>query len=278
LRICDVRETRCVFGSATAHKVARGWAVGGTTDMHGKPLPEFVKAMAKKGPVSADEAHALVSQLIRTNSVHKLTNLLLVCEAMVGPDATVNGAMEGLAATPPEVVWGHSTNRDHEPALLALGLMLLRLRPADRDAALLRWRGLYDGWKAAAGDRETPMIDASLAVLEPEEQIVSEGPIFHVEDPKGVLAWRKEVGAKSPTDDDFPNARLVFLGGDAVYRIELAVWSKYKSCPPGETHPVIFERFSRVQSPFTVKLMQELSAKSKAKKLAAAWLLSHEGA
>ena len=269
LRICQEGDVRSVWGIATAHRLARGWSREGAADMHGKPLPPFVKTLARNEPVTPEEAHSLVSGRIRTNSVMNLDQLLLVCEAIVGPDATVQGALDGLDKTPSEVVWGHGTHMAHRPALVALGLMLLRLRPADRDAALARWRKLYDRWKSEAGGEEPPMLDGSLGVLEPQEFVSSEGPLLHLEDAKGVVAWRNEFKGK-PTDDDFADSRFVFLGGEDVYKIERKCWAKY----PG-AHAVIVERFGRVKSPLTVELMLELANKSKARKAAAAWFSKH---
>lgn len=73
-----------------------------------------------------------------------------------------------------------------------------------------------------------------------------------------------------------PDPRLVFLGGDPVYEVELALWPKYGApYPPSKAHRLILERFGRIKSPHTVALVASMAEKAKAKKEAAAWLARH---
>ncbi len=73
-----------------------------------------------------------------------------------------------------------------------------------------------------------------------------------------------------------PDPRLVFLGGDDVYRVERDLWSRAQTpTPPAEAQAIILERFGRIRSPVTVELALDMAAKSRAKAAAKAWLLAH---
>lgn len=73
-----------------------------------------------------------------------------------------------------------------------------------------------------------------------------------------------------------PAPRLVSLGGDVVYHVELANWSKYTHpLPAGAAHALIAERFSPIRSALTVELMPDLATRSRAKTAAKSWLKEH---
>ena len=72
-----------------------------------------------------------------------------------------------------------------------------------------------------------------------------------------------------------PDPRLVFIGGEDVYRVEVDLWSKYTRVAPGEAHPITLDRFGRIRSPLTVELALDMSVRSRAKAQAKTWLLEH---
>jgi hypothetical protein len=73
-----------------------------------------------------------------------------------------------------------------------------------------------------------------------------------------------------------PDPRLVFLGGEDVYRVELGLCTRFAApYAASVAHRLILERFGRIRSPTTVSLVVTLATKSKAKKHALAWLEAH---
>jgi hypothetical protein len=75
-----------------------------------------------------------------------------------------------------------------------------------------------------------------------------------------------------------PDPRLVFLGGDEVYEVELAhALRPAGPTPPAEAHLLALERFGRIRSPHSVALALDLAAHGRAKARAAAraWLTAH---
>jgi hypothetical protein len=274
LAIAKGVPTRSVWPEATAHRLARALSRGGHSDMKDNPLPDYLEMLARPEPVTAEEARELLESGFHRRP-HRIERLILICEALVGPDAVVQGTLEALADLPPERVHGNQTNVGHR-GLIVLGLVLLRLKPSDRDRRLAEWQRLLDGWTTVSKGPGNPIVDVSRAVLAPRDFMMSDGPHFHFDDTAATVAWRAAMRGE-PTDADYPDPRHVFLGGDEVYRMELEVWPKYANSlnPAGEVHPVIVERFGRIKSPMTVELMLQLANKSKARKAAKAWLAAH---
>ena len=70
--------------------------------------------------------------------------------------------------------------------------------------------------------------------------------------------------------------RLVFLGGEVVYRIERQLWTRYTApTPPTEAQAIILDRFGRIRSPVTVELVLDMAMRSRVKARAKAWLAAH---
>lgn len=106
------------------------------------------------------------------------------------------------------------------------------------------------------------------------DQIVSPPrPVVQAE-PELVQAARLADQAKSWYT--IPDPRLVFLGGEEVYRIELGLWHlDHHLTPPGEAQRFILECLGRIQSPVTTELALYMTMRSKAKTQAKAWFLNH---
>ncbi len=136
------------------------------------------------------------------------------------------------------------------------------------DAAPLREQAC--AWADSAGLDASQRAFAGVGSLHGEARV--EPPFAVVRASRDAVVGARRADAASPWYS-LPDPRLVFLGGDAVYEIELSLWSKYGApYSPAKAHRLILERFGRIKSPYTVALVSVMAEKSKAKKEAVAWL------
>lgn len=274
--------------------------------------PEAVAALDRAEPMTKGEALTILSSVLAREPCPPPSTpvILLLCEAMFGPDEVSSAILKALESLPTArwISHGHVL----KDTIDTLALMSLRLTPSGSEQALSALRALQSkvlegakqGFDAAAAERDlaaAPNTSDPAAyraellrrkVLKQHIDLVRDGangcgfdvatqtdivtpprPVFRAsaEAVKAARLKRKDEPWYS-----LPDPRLVFLGGDDVYRVERDLWSRAQTpTPPAEAQAIILERFGRIRSPVTVELALDMAAKSRAKAAAKAWLLAH---
>lgn len=240
------------------------------------------RAVATGGPLTIDDLQGALAGMLAVPSP-STDFILLVHEAFLGPEAVVSAVIDALSSTPVEKFWRRPRdpqfqtpqeaflhNRTNAARWLdTTALMLLRL-PTSR-AAPLRAR-LVD-WASAGGLDAQGRAEAGVNALLGEPIVAPPRPV--VAAPSSLVVSARRAAAKQPWST-LPDPRLVYLGGDEVYAIELELWAKYG--PPYSkpaAHHLILQQFGKIRSTLTVDLALRMATKSSAKAAAQAWLVEH---
>ena len=91
-----------------------------------------------------------------------------------------------------------------------------------------------------------------------------------VDDPRAILAPLRRAGIADPYG--VPSARLAFLAGDEVLEIYAAGW---RGLQTGPQQRMFVETVGVIRSPIVVRMLEEMSERSKAKRAARSMLAQH---
>ncbi len=255
------------FPRSAAARLARG-IPGGTnfdfqSDGTARLNEKAKKAAACADPLTLEDVAAGVRSLVTIVDVS--TDIVLyLYEAFFGTSDVLDIVTDVLTTTPTDVFFKRPPNAARW--LDAIAIMLRRLpeaRAAELRPRLLAW---------ASGAPGNP-VESGLAALRGEPLVAPPRPVVWA--PRDLVSTARARASKQPWYT-LPDPRLVFLGGEDVYRIEVELWPKYGApYSPGEAQRLILERFGRIDSPRTVELVASMLAKSRAKPAALAWLQAH---
>jgi len=215
---------------------------------------------------SLGEAADLVSTFAALGiAVPALDSVLYLVETLVGTRETLELMLEATKRFPAANFFRAS---QHAATWVTTMAMMLQRCP---DAVPL-WEQAR-AWASSAGLHPNQRTVAGVGALHDASQV--QPPFAVVRANRKELVRARQADAASPWYS-LPDPRLVFLGGDPVYEIELALWPKYGApYSRSKAHRLILERFGRIQSPHTVALVASMSERSSARKEAVAWLERH---
>ncbi len=242
----------------------------------------------QKGPITAEMAYDIMVARTNFGSVptrfHQPASIQLL-EAMVGTEPVVNGMLDGLekrlARHPVDFVDGSWS----EVGVWELGYLLLRLPDEESAAAKKRIEALVKAFEDKKADDRRVVSAMRLSIggraaaekyaYRPDgnDPAVKDAPISpfelgHVTDDAAFVADHVVRGG-GPDVSSFPDARLSFLGGDAVLSTEKKHWSKYRG---KGVHAYIVATFGEIRSPMVEAMIADMAKGSSAKREAAAWL------
>jgi hypothetical protein len=231
----------------------------------GKPqlVESAAAALRRTDALALDEASELVSSFAAPGIAGvALDTMLYLVESLVGTRETIEFMLAATKRFPPANFFRAS---QHAAMWVTTMAMMLERCP---DATSLREQAC--AWADSAGLDPAPRAFTGVGTLHGEPRV--EAPFGVVRASRDAVVNARRADATSPWYG-LPDPRLVFLGGDAVYEVELALWPKYGApYSPSKAHRLILERFGRIQSPLTVALVSAMADKSRAKKEALAWL------
>jgi hypothetical protein len=207
---------------------------------------------------------------------------------MVGPEAVIDGAIDGLEKWTSEdyLRWGDCRIQ----LVRTLGYPLIRLA---KDGAAKRWErleALFGKWEKGApggklatrrgGTAEQPIqsLDMTLhgakGVQRSGERVKGHIAPFYAtlvhDDAKAVLAVVKKAGKPEKWMVPFP--RLAFVGGEPVLDLMTKWWSAYQG---GDGPAQVVRSLGVFRSPQVVEMMIHIAGVSDAKDDALAWLAAH---
>jgi hypothetical protein len=203
-------------------------------------------------PVTAAEAKEMLAARVRAGGPTGswfVEHFILLLEAMVGTEVVLDGLTESLAG---EV----GTDNEVEQLGYMLGFLLLRVdagvaanQRAKLEAILERTSSgtyLYDGLACSLGG-------AAAA------RSMGKNPVYyhHANDEPAAVLDAVEAG------EWLPSARHVFLGGEAVLEAVAPYWKKQNGA---ELQRKLARQLAPIRSPVAVRILAEMSEKSKAKK------------
>jgi len=269
----DLNFFRVTRGPETALRTIRGFALEGPGLLG---TPDGRAQVERADPLTSTEACEMVATKLQRPFPGDAHRLMLLAEALVGPEPVIEGAFIAMRTWPASVDKPLPHHIDFRRALEALGYLLLRVPEDVRARYLEEWQSMRRSWGPEPA--YSPITYATRAVLDPAfvwtpSMNAQSLPSF-IDGPADVISrWR--LARSSEPVGPIPSARMVFLGGDPVYDVSLAVWRK----PPpnyyfarGERARAMFEHFGPIRSPHTVALMAELAGDAPAGKLAREWL------
>ncbi len=230
--------------------------------------PKDAASVLKNGaPVGTDEARALLTHAVSRVGYHDgelIIHLVLLLEAMVGPEVVLDAAVSALEALP-QASWAQR-NGDAAHVIFQLGFVLLRASATTAPGYFERLRKLY-GRATSETQPKSEQLDALDAVVNGSEGARRGGGknrefYAHVTE-------APELIAQVVADSDFaPDVRFVFLGGDPVVEALASQWKEYD-------HSDFLADLGRIQSPQVVNIVAAMVASSKVKKQAKTWLKTH---
>jgi len=255
----------------------------------GRPSKRGREVLARSGPVEPEEAGAALRFLVTRGGAMrqpaKIVEQVFLLEALVGPEPVAR-AMVGLLEELPAAAWCKAAGRRATPndvaeAIQALGFVLLRAPAAATDELLGRLGELHQA-RAAETPRAMPVarLDAALHGAEGLERSVARlasgerNPRLYAlgrGDP-GVV--RDAAGYTGPLDRSMLDARLVFLGGEAVLDRFAERWPTLRD---GERQRFFLETVGQVRSERVVAIVEAMAERSRAKRAAKAWLARRGG-
>lgn len=270
----DSPYLRMTYPRDTARRLARALMVVHAIDRdpeEWRPTGEARIALTSPLPLTEDEARELVVGAFAAPVAPDAGSVaVLLLEAFVGPDAIVEAAIEGIERGPRDAPrLAHPARVNMRDAIM---MASLRLPEAAHERAIRQLRKAFV--RLGAADRAACGLEPIHGHHAKDPLIALRGhgrPVVEAAPERIVEARLAHAGPWS----EVPDPRLVFLGGDEVYRAELACWSQYSSRPLEEIHPLIIERFGPIRSPLTTELMTDMAARSAAPEEARAWLEEH---
>ncbi|MCC6647321.1 MAG: hypothetical protein IT374_17330 [Polyangiaceae bacterium] len=257
------------FARQAATLFVRAQAGGGAVDLPGgEPVltTHAKRALASKGPLRVDELPELIGRML--GFVDPSTDVILyLFEALLGTVPTLEALVASLLGADRAFFFRRApvSARWLDPIA-----MLLSRAPARAGDALRRRLISWADGAAIAADQRARF---GMATLEGASLVAPPRTVVHATAADVVAARR--AGAANPWYT-LPDPRLVYLGGDEVYRVELGLWRRYTDVyAASRAHALIVERFGRIRSACTVELMTDMAARSKAPDAARAWLAAH---
>jgi hypothetical protein len=219
-------------------------------------------AAADAREFTPDEAGPIVAALARGGAGIAIDSLLYLVESLVGTRATIEHMLKAVEPFP--AVGFFRRSQVAAIWLTTFAMMLERCPDPEPLAAKAR------AWADGAGLDAAQRTFTGIGSLYGQERVEAPFAVVHASRERVIAA---RTAARTTPWYGLPDPRLVFLGGDAVFEIELALWSKYTTpYAPAVAHRLTLERFGRIRSPRTVALVSAMLEKSKAKKEAKAWL------
>ncbi len=257
------------FARGAATLFVRAQAGGGAVDLPGgRPvLTKYAKrALASGGPLRVDELPGLIGHMM--GFVDPSTDVILyLFEALLGTVPT----LEALVASLEGADRAFFFRRAPVSAKWLDPIAMLLSRAPARVGAALRKRLI--SWAEGAAIAADQRARFGIATLEGASLVAPPRTVVHATAADLVAARR--AGAANPWYT-LPDPRLVYLGGDDVYRVELELWRKYTEVyASSRAHALIVERFGRIRSACTAELMTDMAARSRAPEAARAWLAAH---
>jgi hypothetical protein len=272
----DLNFFRIAWGPETALRTIRGLSLEGPGLLG---APEGRAQLGRTDPLSPGEVTKVVREKLSSPHPQHLHRLMLLSEALLGPDPVIEGAFAAMRTWRPTAEKPLIYHSGYRYALEALGYLLLRIPAEPRARYLAEWQAMRESWGPEPA--YSPITYATRAVLDPASVWTPTMndhslPAYLDAPAEVVAAWR--LARRERSVGPIPCARMVFLGGDPVYEVSLAVWRK----PPreyyfarGERARAMFEHFSPIRSPRTVALITQLASISPTAKVAKEWLARH---
>ncbi len=237
----------------------------------------------KAGPITEEEARSVITQHLKPAPNlwwWFLPQIILLCEAFVGPEPIAQALVETVEAWPIDLLKSEDSKRSDCVSLL--GFLFLRLPEAVRAALETRLRKVLDAAVAtipsgldavSEGEFHRPyraidrVLNGKKAALRAGRFMDQTDLLFADDDPAFILEWL--LGRDAPGDLP-PFARLAFLGGEGVLDVEAKWWKKYKE-PEDEAQKVFVRDYGRIRSEKMLAIFLVMSQTSKARKETAAW-------
>lgn len=240
--------------------------------------PDAMSAMLESGPLTAQEFEKVVLERAKDRCyLGVYPNSSLLAEAYIGPKAVIAVLLQALRATAPaqlgepwgfrgQLLYGLIPTLARVPAPLALEVK-------DELAAILaKFR------KGTAQIEPGSQADVLLRIIDPRAAVdaaMAQGPIdpsvaaFVEDDPEFVLSVLK---ASKPHKFTSASSAVAFVVGEAALEYFLLHWKDVKQV---NYQASMVQEFGRIGSPMVPRLMLEMAASSKVRKLASAWFLCH---
>lgn len=252
----------------------RGHA-GFMCDADGKPRASFYEAIADETPFTAEASRAFIHRFFeKPETMGLVAETVLTLEALVGPDVVLEASAEAIDALSSDLLRAHPDARAQWTRLL--GFVLLRALPGTVERARARLTSAharaYESADVFRGSIATAL-DAVLfghAATHLRKVDVEQILVSH----DAPASWvRDQVVAREINKWNFsPLPRLVFLGGVELIDYYREHWATLHDA---ERMRALVALFSEIRSARLWPLMRELAEKSKAKKVAQAWLDAH---
>jgi hypothetical protein len=222
------------------------------------------KALKNGTPLSEEEiALSLKAMFTDTSSYEELRELVRLFEAFLGPELVATSIVDALEKSSNNV-WNHQ-DLDRASVVHHIGFLLLRLPAGVADKLKSRLAAIFDRRVKALASKELgprkgergSLLRALDIVLngkagaersgERNEDEIIAGDLVHVTKDE---AFVREAACRIVTTD----ARLTFLGGDAVLDHALDVFPRFRGM-----HPVLLDGFANVASPKAIELLQRIA-------------------
>ncbi|GAC1572021.1 MAG: hypothetical protein NVS3B20_24010 [Polyangiales bacterium] len=266
-------EVEVTWPRKVAERLARYCLVKKRWGLDGKP--HVAAALNDRRPIREEEARAMIAEELNYPEAHDDRSLILLLEALVGPDVVLDAAVSNLEKLP-ESVWFSMENHLSEFAS-TLGFTLLRVPEDAARAFRTRLSVLEKQWRDADpdGDGGLPIVQgldlalhgragAERSAYRVDEVVVSSWLVHVLDDPDYVAERAAVSGATEP-----PDPRITFLGGASV------LVGERRGIKAHRRHAELVDLFADIRLPEIVPLMLEMSATSKAKKQATAWFVAN---
>jgi hypothetical protein len=230
--------------------------------------PEVAAAVAKAGPPTADEARTGLRHALSrpgANYGWRVTDHVLLFEAFVGPAVVADALATALA----ELDGERSKERrlDRIALVGSLGFVLLRLDPDHRSTVRERLGAVHQRL-AAVAPGEIWLTWLGTVLFGSKGASGKNVDLYlHVPDDARLVAKI----AKGDKGDFMPDARLVYLGGEAV----LDTWAKRWPKLDEPWQRWFLAQLGTIRSPKTVAIVTAMAKSSRVRELASRWLDEH---
>jgi len=274
-----LKSYRIDWPRKTAERFVRAARTPEFQNWLGEMVPS--SAFAEDGPVSLDEAHALVLGTLKVPGCTFLLrhrSLYFLLEAMVGTEAVIDAMLDGLDALP-DHRWTKESGPDRKTGYAAalLGFFLLRVTEASRVKRKARLQATFDRAKslvAAAGSESWEVTGGVGMVLEGSHARVCMHPgpytyldwyIHAVDDVEKLRA----LIAKKDTIYTALDVRFVYLVGPEI----LGTLGKHK--PRSAEVLTFLEDIGKIRHELVIDRMLEWIGKPAAKDAPLNWFRAH---
>ena len=235
-------------------------AFGTRTSGFTERSPSVIKAIAVGGVEVEDQSAKewLASLFTRSGctGIWFVEHFVLLLEAFVGPDLVLESLVSGLESM-------GKLEREEEASYAAYtaGFVMLRVPPDSAEKARERLEQVRVRLKEGLVQHQLALL---LGGAEKVKAYSHNPSVYHhvTDDPNAVLAAVKE-------GEWLPSVRLVQLGGEEVLRAFAPHWRSHRD---RRMQLRLVEQLARLSSPLAKQILEEMAAKSKVKKQAAAAL------